>query len=47
MTCGEFGLPIINENVSENGVKWTCPNFMGFQQFLSNLPNLTTVRVEF
>ena len=20
MTCGEFGLPIINENVSENGV---------------------------
>ena len=23
MTCGEFGLPIINKNVSENGVKWT------------------------
>ena len=24
MTCGEFGLPIINENVPENGVRWTC-----------------------
>jgi hypothetical protein len=46
MTCGEFGLPIIDKNVLENGFKWTCLPW-GFQRLHSNLPNLTTVRVEF